>query len=419
MSAELSLAERALGLVGGEGQVTVTRTRALRAAFGDAPRLVERDVQTVRFVVLRDAAAGEATTTAVDDDALRAAAARAADAARTEHPGLPGPRPYRGHHGFDLGTASRDPGDALRRVDEAVATAGSLGVEARGVWEVAETRTAIASSAGIRASDATTVARAAVTAGRDGASAVAEAGAPAARDVDLAALVREAAGLLPAGPPADLAPGSYPVVLGEPAVAQVLDLLGTALLSGGEALAGRLGTRVAAACINLSDSPRFTGQLGRAFDAEGVPKAPLPLIQDGVAHRVVHDVRTAARAGTTSTGHADEHGGPRPAHLVLVGGGAADAAELAAPVGRGVYLHRFEGLAAAPGGAFTALGVCGARLIQDGELGAPLRGVRVSGSALGVVAGAQALGARPRLVPVAEDRAVVCPPMRVASLDVR
>jgi predicted Zn-dependent protease len=101
---------------------------------------------------------------------------------------------------------------------------------------------------------------------------------------------------------------------------------------------------VAAARINLSDSPRYARTLPRAFDAEGVPKAPIPLIQDGVAHRVVHDTRSAALAGDHSTGHATVPGGdgfgPVPTNLVLIGGGAADEAELAKPIKRGIYVTR-------------------------------------------------------------------------------
>lgn len=70
----------------------------------------------------------------------------------------------------------------------------------------------------------------------------------------------------------------------------------------------------------------------------------MPLIQDGVAHRVMHELRSAARAGgaAASTGHATAPGGaadgPRPEHLVLIGGGAADLAEIWAPVARGLYV---------------------------------------------------------------------------------
>ena len=65
---------------------------------------------------------------------------------------------------------------------------------------------------------------------------------------------------------------------------------GLAHAEGRGALAGRLGTRVAARRRSTStDAPRSAGTLPRAFDLEGVPKAPIPLIEDGVARNVVHD----------------------------------------------------------------------------------------------------------------------------------
>ena len=139
-----------------------------------------------------------------------------------------------------------------------------------------------------------------------------------------------AVGKVVAEEPADLAPGEYPVVLEPEAVGELLDFLGYLAFNGlvarrGPRRARRAGsgTRVAAPAINLSDSPRFPRTLPRAFDLEGVPKAPLPLIQDGVAHRVVHDTRSAARAGggARTTGHATAPGGvglgPHPTNLVL------------------------------------------------------------------------------------------------------
>src|SRR5204863_445025 len=84
----------------------------------------------------------------------------------------------------------------------------------------------------------------------------------------------------------------------EETVADLLDFTGAlafnglAYAEGRSALSDRLGKRVAAPGVNLSDSPRFHATLPRAFDAEGVPKTPLPLIQDGIAHRVVHDTRS-------------------------------------------------------------------------------------------------------------------------------
>ena len=114
---------------------------------------------------------------------------------------------------------------------------------------------------------------------------------------------RAAAKALAPGEPAELEPGEYPVVFEAHAVGELCDLLGFTALNGlahaedRGALSGCLGQAVTAPSINLSDTPRMPGTLPRAFDAEGVAKAPVPLIQDGVAHRVVHDLRSAALAG--------------------------------------------------------------------------------------------------------------------------
>jgi predicted Zn-dependent protease len=201
---------------------------------------------------------------------------------------------------------------------------------------------------------------------------------------------------------------------------------GQAHAEGRGALVDRLGTRVAAPAINLSDSPRYTGTLPRSFDAEGVPKAPMPLIQDGVAHRVVHDTRSAALAGggARSTGHALEPGGgaygPEPTNLVLLGGGAASFDELLAPVQRGIYVTRLWYVNTVHERSALLTGVTreGTFLIEDGQLTRPLRDVRFTDSVLRILSATEALGARPRLVSQGEfygpryATGVVCPALR-------
>ncbi|CAA9515003.1 MAG: hypothetical protein AVDCRST_MAG85-2558, partial [uncultured Solirubrobacteraceae bacterium] len=177
-------------------------------------------------------------------------------------------------------------------------------------------------------------------------------------------------------------------------------------------------------------SPRFNGTLPRSFDAEGVPKAPLPLIQDGVAHNVVHDSRSAAIAGggARSTGHAIAPGGsphgPLPTNLVLIGGGAADEDELAAPIERGIYVNRFWYVNPVSAKETLLTGVTrdGTFLIEDGVISRPLRDVRFTDTALGVLDRVQALGVQPSLVSEADfygrrfASGVVCPPLRASGL---
>jgi predicted Zn-dependent protease len=200
-------------------------------------------------------------------------------------------------------------------------------------------------------------------------------------------------------------------VLDADAVGGLLDQLssvafnGQAHAEGRGALTGRLGTRVAAPAINLSDAPRYARTWPRAFDFEGVPKAPIPLIQDGVAHRVVHDSRSAALAGggARSTGHAvtpgGDHAGPVPTNLVLAGGGAADVAELAAPIERGLYVTRLWYLNVVHPQQTLLTGTTrdGTFLIEDGRITRPLRDVRFTDSVLRLLEATEALSAAPRL----------------------
>jgi predicted Zn-dependent protease len=245
---------------------------------------------------------------------------------------------------------------------------------------------------------------------------------------------RAAAKALAADGLAELPPGEYPVVMEPRAVGSLLELLGETALNGlayaegRGALVGRLGEQVAAPAINLADSPQSHATLPRAFDAEGTPKHPLPLIQDGVALAVVHDLRSGALAGAASTGHALAPGGvpdgPVPYNLVLAGGGAADLDELCGPIERGVYVTRlwYENVVRPKETLITAVTRDGTFLIENGRVTRPLRDLRLTDSVLRILSGVQDLGARQELTSQAEfyDRrfahGVVSPALRAAAV---
>jgi predicted Zn-dependent protease len=184
---------------------------------------------------------------------------------------------------------------------------------------------------------------------------------------------------------------------------------GLAHAEGRGALVGRLGTQVAAPAVKLLDAPGV-GPLPRRFDAEGVRKLSLPLIEDGVATAVVHDTRSAAIAGggAVSTGHALEPGGsawgPAPTNLILDGGDAGSVDELAAPIERGLYLTRVWYLNVAHERSATLTGVSreGTFLIEDGRIARPLRDIRFTDSVLRLLEATQALTSCARLVSEAE-----------------
>jgi PmbA protein len=424
----IDLAERALDFADGEAQATVVRERSLlsRFAVSRPTQATEVDDLTVSVLRVHHGHTGSADTNATTDDALRDVAARAGAAARAaaeaagapgDYPGLPAPAPApaRPHDGFDAPTAQLDPAAAGAALRIAFERCEAAGLHAFGIWTAGAVDTAIASSTGLRALDAVTDAYMKVIARHErGRSGWAAGAGTSIAALDPGALAARAVAKVSLDEPLDLAPGEYPVVLEHDAVGSLLDFLGAlafnglAHTEGRGALVGRLGQRVAAANINLADSPRFARTLPRAVDAEGVPKAPLPLIQDGVAHAVVHDTRSAARAGTTSTGHALSPGGsaygPVPINLVLTGGGAADEAELMAPIEHGLYVTRLWYLNTVHQKSTLMTGTTrdGTFLIEDGRIGRPVKDVRFTDSILRLLEATEALTAGQRLVAEAD-----------------
>ena len=442
----LDLASRAVAHAGGDALALVTRERSLllRFAANRPTQSTAVDDVTVELAVVLDGHVGRATTNAADDESLagcvrraRMAATAAAAVGDGSFPGFPEPTPARAHEGYDRATAELDPGRGGAALRTVFGVAGEAGLEAHGIWTVGAEERAVATSAGGAVLDRTTDAYVKVICiraggGRSGFDAQA---APAVGIVDPEAVAaRAAAKAAAAGEPAELEPGEYPVVFEAHAVGELCDLLGFTALNGlahvedRGALSGRLGEVVTAPAINLSDSPRMPGTLPRTFDAEGVAKAPLPLIQDGIAHGVAHDVRSATLAGTASTGHAlapggAEHG-PHPTNLVLAGGGAADEAELCSVVERGVYVTRlwYSNVVRPKETLVTAVTRDGTFLIEDGRVTRPLRDLRLTDSVLGILSRTQALTGGQRLTTDGEFYGrrfawgALCPALRTGAV---
>jgi PmbA protein len=438
----LELAERALTIAGPDIQVTVVRERSLMSRFARSSptQATAIDDTSVEILCLHDGHAASGSTNRLDDDALRATAARARAAARAAaasgpgaHPGLADPEPPTPHDGFDADTADLDPGRAAGALRASFAVAAEHGIETFGVWTEGDLQTAIASSSGVRLLDRTTDAfMKVICRDRDGRSGYASDAAAAASALDPEALARRAAGKVSGRPLAELGPGSYPVVLEPEAVGVLLEFLadlahnGLAHAEGRGALAERLGTRVAAPAITLSDTPAHPRTLARGFDMEGVPKAPIVLIDGGIAANVIHDRPSAALAGhgARSTGHAIQPGGspwgPSATNLVLAGGDAASTAELCAPIERGIYVTRlwYVNTVREKETLLTGMTRDGTFLIEDGVVTRPLRDVRFTDSVLRLLTETEALTAQQRLVTEGDfygrrfADGVVCPALR-------
>ena len=235
---------------------------------------------------------------------------RARPAGRATYPGLPAPPAATAATTAGTRRPPRStPAPAGAALRAAFAAAAEHGLEAFGIWTAGEVRDgdrldAPASRAArprhrrhmkVICRDARRPQRAAP---RRPASALAA--------LDPAAIARRAAREgRAAGSPVELAPGEYPVVLERRRGRRAAGVRSAALRvqragpRRGPRRAGR-AARARAWPRRRSTSPTRRASRARCrarFDAEGVPKAPLPLIQDGVAHarRARHALGRARR----------------------------------------------------------------------------------------------------------------------------
>ena len=362
-----ALAERALAHAGEEAQVTAWWERSLSAhPFA----CLTEEVLRVEVMCVRAGSVGRVSTGDVDEEGLARAARGAADLANAREArdpwALPEPGTGRAHTGWDPSLLRLDPAEVAEGAGPGTA------------WAGAAARTAIISTRGVRAYEQRSHVR------------------RTAFGAELAAVrAAEVADPAPYGDwredpqPEPVEPGEYAVVLGPAAVAAALDPLRSLLA---DAVAP--GRRAAAAAVNLSDSPRFAGTLPRSYDEHGSPLAPAPLIQDGVAAASIPSRRLD--------------------HLVLVGGGASDANELAAPIDDGLFIPVLHVLAAHT----PLLAVAAPVRIRGGEIsGGGVPGVRVVLDPLALLGAVQALTSSQATIPT-RDRsartagATVCPAAR-------
>ena len=311
--------------------------------------------EEVSHVALRVAKDGRVASTSLDgmpdDEALARVVQNALDAARVrppdpDWPGLASPAdaPDPGH--WDDATAAAGPDERAQRVADFVAAAG--GLETAGACRSEAVTTAFANSAGQRAEGRATAADIdgiARTGSSDGSARMASV---RLSDLDGSAAGERAARKARDGAdPTDLEPGRYEVVLEPQCVTDILLFLTVYGFNGRAVEEGRSfvrpGEQQFDPVFTLRDDPSDPAQIGVGFDAEGTPKRPFDLVKAGVTGGPIHTRRTAAKAGTESTGHAVEGAeafGALPLNLV-VSPGDRSTDDLVGSVERGLLVTDF------------------------------------------------------------------------------
>ncbi len=195
--------------------------------------------------------------------------------------------------------------------------------------------------------------------------------------------------------------GKYTVVFSNRTMATLLATYASVFSAeqaqkGMSLLAGKEGERIAADFVTIVDDPRYEDNpVKRTFDGEGVATYAKNVVEGGILHTLLHNLKTAARAGVKSTGNAS-----KPSYASVVGispftfyirpkTGTQDACgqrekepeELLACAGEGLYVTEVSGLHAGanPVTGDFSLSSKGFQ-IQDGKKGAPVKNFTVSGN---------------------------------------
>ncbi|HHX95899.1 MAG TPA: TldD/PmbA family protein [Clostridia bacterium] len=160
---------------------------------------------------------------------------------------------------------------------------------------------------------------------------------------------------------------------------------GEAVLKGTSFLAGKVGEKVAGTAVNLIDHGALKGRLGSApFDGEGMPTQKTSLIHNGELQGFLHNLYTARKSGTISTGNAVRSGYKSTPEVGVTNfylePGKVSPEELLREISYGFYVTEVMGLHTAnPISGDFSLGAAGL-LIENGEITKPVKGMALAGN---------------------------------------
>jgi PmbA protein len=366
---------------------------------------------------------GYAYGTDLSDDGLKALAEAAAGAAAVSDPdefaGLP--EQFGAADVPSLASPELAQWDTARKVDLALAVERAARAR-EGVSQVEEAlyadgaqRIAIANSRGFAASYESTIAYAWASAfAGEGSDLMTGLGVGMARDP--AGLDPEAIGAEAAERALELAGARQadsrrcPVVLDTFVAASFAGFIGgmlsaDAVQRGRSLFADREGDEVAGTgFVLVDDGIHPEGPSTAPFDGEGVARRRTPLIEDGRLLTFLFDARTARKGGRETTGNAGRASYRVPPSVsstnLVMEAGDASLEELVRRAGDGLYVTSVAGLHSGvnPVSGTFSVGATG-RLIENGELGRPVREMTIASDLVSMLKSVQAVGGPGRWVP--------------------
>ncbi len=418
--------EAALSAGAGEAEAWCEDTtgRKIRVYGGAVESLSDSGGRGIGIRAFLDGRVGYAYGTDLGPEGLRSIASTAASVAAVadpdEHAGLPEAFGATAVEGLEstamAGFSTERKVELALAVERAARSRPGVSQVENAVYSDSEGAAAIANSRGFSASYAATSAWAYASAfAGEGQDLMTGLGVGLARDPG--ALDPEAIGVEAAERAVALAgarrPASRrcPVVLDTFVAASFAGFIGAMLSAdsvqrGRSLFAGRQGEEVADSSFVLTDEGCDPdGPASAPFDGEGSPTRRTPLIDGGRLAGFLYDTRTARKDARETTANAGRSYRTAPsvgATNLLVQPGGSTLPELFARAGDGLYVTDVAGLHSGvnPVSGTFSVGASG-RLIEGGELGAPVREITIAGDLVGMLRDVVAVGSEGRWVPLA------------------
>ena len=155
--------------------------------------------------------------------------------------------------------------------------------------------------------------------------------------------------------------------------------------SGLSVYSNRLGEQIASPLITVIDDSTLSGKRGSfRFDDEGIEAERTVLIEKGTLKTFMYDRLTAMKAGVRSTGNGRRESYkhrpiPRMSNT-LITPGIADPAEILRSTPRGLYVKKMGGGQVNTVNGDFVFEVSEGYLIENGQIGEPVRGATLTGN---------------------------------------
>jgi predicted Zn-dependent protease len=389
--------EMVSGRAGAEVYADVGTSSLTRFANSFIHQNVSEDVAEVTLKVAASGRVSSSTTTATSPDALKAFVDATLETAEqqptdAEWPGVGSPTEYPIVEHWDEATANADPVDRANAITEFI-DAGE-GMIAAGYCETDARAHAFGNSDGRRTEGRFTTAVVDGIHQTSTSAGCGHAAGSALGDLDAAAVGRLAAQRArDSVSPFDAKPGEYEVVLSPEAVSTIgifLNAYGFNAKAAEEGMSyAELGSQQFDSSINIWDDATDPRSLYVPFDIEGTPKRRFDLVENGFTESLVHNRRTAAKAGVESTGNAVPGGdvfGPFSVNM-FIGRGDESVEGLISSVERGIYVSTFNYCRVLDPKALVVTGLTrnGTFMIENGKITDAVTNLRFTQSFIGAL----------------------------------